>query len=703
MRRTEPPPLATWVLEHLTPGDRDEALAGDLLEVFRTGRSDAWYWRQTLGALLAAWNSHLTTRWSLLIFAALWCSLAPAWTLLMDRLGDGIRAVAATWELDWPLADLFRTGSWIVLNFAFLWAGIALYVVSHRCFAKVFSPRKVRRSFGLVAALFLPVYFATLILMNLYAFPGFDVDRRALTPARELTDVTLWANALRLPYFVTLMCALWGTVPRSRLGRHARLQHPELQAQAQPLPSTEYGLFFLIAGAGLLNAMIAGFLLSRLPEPEHPHPAGLILRAVLYVAAGALAGVAGEYLYWHNRSSPFREHPPLPFRQFALTCSAAWVWVPAFVLFANDVSPAAALVATAGAFVLASGMRAETSPLFASASESLEVYGSGDELFAESLAHPRLEPHGYVIAICLYAAGWALATRANLAAAAFLGFAAFLFSWKRTITPARATHDQERRATLRLARVTIPALLVTFWALLEGVEHRAPLIPANLFLLTAQKKPHKPDDSRIQAVAANDISGYRSVILWPVSPKKQIILPVLTDPSILAPGTTRPLIIRFDGPYWFLQPPDTHPGPKAHQARGNPLALTIHSNNAFPLTMEAHQPLARAIRLARCREIQVGILNRDNLPGDLSLAVLLTDSGSPGKPTLFLGEQPIVSSAPGHFAIRTVAVPETLRFPVPSRANLRKFDEITMMVVPDPGHTMVAPQIAVSELQLFPR
>jgi hypothetical protein len=46
MRRSEPPSLATWILDHAVPGGRDEGLAGDLLEEFRSGRSEGWYWRQ---------------------------------------------------------------------------------------------------------------------------------------------------------------------------------------------------------------------------------------------------------------------------------------------------------------------------------------------------------------------------------------------------------------------------------------------------------------------------------------------------------------------------------------------------------------------------------------------------------------------------------------------------------------------------------
>jgi len=39
MRRLEPPATATWLLEHFTFGERNEALAGDLLEDFRNGRT----------------------------------------------------------------------------------------------------------------------------------------------------------------------------------------------------------------------------------------------------------------------------------------------------------------------------------------------------------------------------------------------------------------------------------------------------------------------------------------------------------------------------------------------------------------------------------------------------------------------------------------------------------------------------------------
>jgi hypothetical protein len=49
MRFSQPPVAATWLLKHLAC--ENEALAGDLMEEYRKGRSTAWYWRQVLIAI----------------------------------------------------------------------------------------------------------------------------------------------------------------------------------------------------------------------------------------------------------------------------------------------------------------------------------------------------------------------------------------------------------------------------------------------------------------------------------------------------------------------------------------------------------------------------------------------------------------------------------------------------------------------------
>jgi len=45
--------LAAWLFEHLTQHEHREALAGDLLEEYIRRRSDMWYWRHVVAAILA--------------------------------------------------------------------------------------------------------------------------------------------------------------------------------------------------------------------------------------------------------------------------------------------------------------------------------------------------------------------------------------------------------------------------------------------------------------------------------------------------------------------------------------------------------------------------------------------------------------------------------------------------------------------------
>lgn len=60
MRSLKPPMLVVWMLEHLGPQYRRQALVGDCIEEFRRGRSKAWLWGQGLRlfGLAAAWTLH---------------------------------------------------------------------------------------------------------------------------------------------------------------------------------------------------------------------------------------------------------------------------------------------------------------------------------------------------------------------------------------------------------------------------------------------------------------------------------------------------------------------------------------------------------------------------------------------------------------------------------------------------------------------
>ena len=713
MRRTEPPPLAAWMLEHGRPEDSDEALAGDLLESFRSGRSEGWYWRQALAACAVSWSRSLRGRAPLLVFALLWSMLAPAWEVFIDSIQSAPNLIRI-WPYFGPVWFIPAAAGWLVLNSIFLWAGILVFMLAHGNSRGILRGKTLRRAFLLASLIFMPAYGLTFVWGNLYWYSVLAEAKLPATTLGQITDLRILANAMRLPYFIALVCALWNSMPRSKrasqmlLAESSPIETSDLSDAAPlepPDPYTAKRFFGFMVAAGLVNAMIAGRLLCQLPDSHTPTLSALLIRATSYVALGAIGGVIGAYAYWKSPSSLYREHPPIPFPLFALACASGWIWVPSMMLFWEQISAAAAMVAAIGAILLATGLREAPWFVFAPAQQaSSNLEPQQAELFADTLYRAPQELDGFFIAACLYLAGCALFDRSNLMAAALFALGASLFAWKRTFPRVHrfVSNYEYKRAALRLACFAIPAIVVTVWSLLDGVAHRNHVAQINAALAAGDgSSPHNHAQAK-NKTAGSGIGGYESIILWPVPEKKQIAAPLPSRTSILAPGTTQPLVIRFDGAYWYFQPPGKRPGPEAHMAHGTPLAIDIQSNNFTPLVMEAHQTLGSPIPLARCREIQVGILNRDHRPGTVNIAVLLSDSAQPDN-QLYLGQQPVTSGLPGPFAAVTSPASETLRFPIPLPSKIRKFDEVTVLFLPDEESYRVGPKIAIQQFQLLPR
>ena len=212
-----------------------------------------------------------------------------------------------------------------------------------------------------------------------------------------------------------------------------------------------------------------------------------------------------------------------------------------------------------------------------------------------------------------------------------------------------------------------------------------------------------PPQRRRAGNSAPDFAGYERIILWPVPLKKKVALPPPSSNSPTGFTLSKPVTIPFEGSYWYFQPRGNRPGMRAHVARGTPLTVDIRSVNYIPLIMEAHQSLGAAIPLACCREIEVAIENNDNAPGIVALGVLLTDSTSLGKPTLYLEQQTIASTEPGRFTVKSSPVPEVLRFRVPDHPRIEQFDEITVIFFPDSERPYRAARIAIKQFDLIPR
>jgi len=269
MNPKEPPSLATWMLLHLTPGPRNEALGGDLLEGFRSGRSVAWYWRQVIAAISIACLRELNDHGSLLLFAALWSVLAPAWDFLIENIEHNPTVFGPMWNLAWPWSTGAALGLSLVIGSTCIWTGMFLYLVLQGAITRKFGVRHIGRALVMSLCAFTAVsavLFALPMLLpssahfidrlsfassitpsgphyekrpNIYYTYRYrqEIDKQtgkpvivrslvsrdandlysdssqippATSPLSEIKDTSARAIVARTPYFLSLLCGLWG-------------------------------------------------------------------------------------------------------------------------------------------------------------------------------------------------------------------------------------------------------------------------------------------------------------------------------------------------------------------------------------------------------------------------------------------------------------------------------------------------------------
>jgi hypothetical protein len=123
MRSVHPPRLALWLVSQYAFGNTKDSVVGDLNEQFAHGRSSAWYWRQTLTAILAGAAADIRTHQVLAVravivgFACMWLSSSLA------RL-----ALQFLWALS--SGGVYVGGHWISLSYGWIrsprYLGLAL-------------------------------------------------------------------------------------------------------------------------------------------------------------------------------------------------------------------------------------------------------------------------------------------------------------------------------------------------------------------------------------------------------------------------------------------------------------------------------------------------------------------------------------------------------------------------------------------------
>ena len=117
--------------------------------------------------------------------------------------------------------------------------------------------------------------------------------------------------------------------------------------------------------------------------------------------------------------------------------------------------------------------------------------------------------------------------------------------------------------------------------------------------------------------------------------------------------------------------------------------------------MEAHQHLSDPIDLDCCREMQI-VFRNDISFGAFAVGISLTDSHSQGKLSQNLGVKYVAPSSADQAPVNTSPVEETLIFPFPKPGTIKKFDAITVILLPDAEHLTAGRKVAVERFVMIP-
>jgi hypothetical protein len=198
-------------------------------------------------------------------------------------------------------------------------------------------------------------------------------------------------------------------------------------------------------------------------------------------------------------------------------------------------------------------------------------------------------------------------------------------------------------------------------------------------------------------------SHYSGVILTlPPKPHPRIERLTPPHPANYSTALLRPVIIPFDGAYWYFKRPDTRPRPDAHVQRGDPIKASVRSTDNRELAMEAHQTLSTPIAGDCCHAIRINLLNGDDRPGLIRIELLLKNSFSKPASSVSLGTLAVPSSQLEQIPLGRPPVAESMRFPMPAIAHGKRFDEITVVIKPSSGRALGGSKIAIQNFVLVP-
>lgn len=206
-------------------------------------------------------------------------------------------------------------------------------------------------------------------------------------------------------------------------------------------------------------------------------------------------------------------------------------------------------------------------------------------------------------------------------------------------------------------------------------------------------------------VATGMSEGNAGVVLWPIKQTyTKLVAPLPTRGSETFSGHhSNPLVIPFNGVYWYFKAPDRQPPRNSRQVHASPETVNIRSTDLRPLSIEAHEHLGTLINLNCCSKIQIAIRNADRYPDTVSLELVLINTSLPDQPSQSLGRAVVKSTRPWKIYEEPPPASETLNFTIPPGRTLRKFDEFKIVFRMDRARDNAGAKIAIDHFVLIPR
>ena len=446
----------------------------------------------------------------------------------------------------------------------------------------------------------------------------------------------------------------------------------------------EFSRICAVTTVAWLPAWVVAALVCSPPRVALHGWAVLLVRCAGFFLCTMAAGAAGLAAAWLG----LRVKPAIGMVRVLLHAAMGWIFLPAILLLEQTRPAWAWLLMAIAAAVTAASLR-QMAPV-----EHLETVPPSDDVLP-SLAAPEaysarlatVRPaRAITIAVCAWTALLLLTVGRNpLAAGGVLALGTFLLFWHWFRDSGAVIAVRQRMRWL--SGTAVSAWLVCVFLLLPWMLHGG-----GGFAKAAAAQTRKPGSAR------RVLPHFSSVILWPPKQRVTKLYFPVTTPATTAGQWKHSLEIPFDGPYLYFEPPDNEPGADAHIAHGLPTepGVNLTSADGGPLFMRAQQHLTKAIDANCCAELEVAVENADARAGEITLGVLLTDTSAPGEPTAMLGFQSVAPAPPGH------PVNETARFATDGAHRLRRFDQITVVVLPSWGHWRGA-KIAIEGFTLNPR